>query len=368
LTRILVINAGSSSLKVSAIEVGTREPLASAQVDWGSDATRAPDRHAALKKALREMPDVQFDAAAHRVVHGGTRFREPVLVDDGVLATLDQLSELAPLHNPIAVETIRAQREVLPDLRAIAVFDTAFHATLPQAAYVYPLPWRWYDEWGIRRFGFHGLSVEWSVRRAAELLGSAPRSLNLVVAHLGSGCSVTAVLGGASVATSMGFTPLEGLAMGTRSGSVDPGVLVYAMTRHDLSPDDLNEILEHESGLLGTSGTTGDVRQLAYAATHGDDRAQLALDIFVRRAAEGIAAAASNLPGLDALVFTGGIGENAATIRAAICARLAVLGVPNVGTDHIDGDSIIARGSTAIVRIAAREDLVMADAAATVVR
>jgi acetate kinase len=368
LTRVLVVNAGSSSLKVSAIEVGTREPIASAQAAWGSDATRATDRYSALENALAGLPDIDFDAAAHRVVHGGTRFVAPVVVDDAVLAELDGLSELAPLHNPVALDAIRAQLSLRPELRAVAAFDTAFHATLADDAFVYPLPWRWYDEWGVRRFGFHGLSVEWSVRRAAELLERAPDSLALVVAHLGSGCSVTAVLDGRSVATSMGFTPLEGLAMGTRSGSVDPGALLYVMRRRGLAPEQLDAALEHESGLLGVSGATGDVRTLLDNAGRGDERARLALAIFVRRAAEGIAAAASSLPRLDGLVFTGGIGENAATIRSAICARLAVLGVPAAGTSVVGDDAVLARtGEVAVLRIAAREDLVMADAAAALI-
>ena len=370
MTRVLVINAGSSSLKVSAIEVGTREPLASAHADWSADADGAADRQGVLAKALDALPATNLDAAAHRVVHGGTRFREATLVDDGVLADLDALSQLAPLHNPVAVETIRAQRELLPHLPAIAVFDTAFHATLPEAAYVYPLPWAWFADWGVRRFGFHGLSVEWSVRRAAELLGVPRQTLALVVAHLGGGCSVTATLGGASVATSMGFTPLEGLAMSTRSGSVDPGVLVYAMRSHGISVDDLERVLDEGSGLLGVSGVAGDMRQVLETAAAGNDRAQLAIDVFVRRAAEGIAAAASNLPRLDALAFTGGIGENAASIRAAICDRLAVLGVPTISKHDVNDDRVLAGGAgqTAVLRIAAREDLVMADAAAAVIR
>ena len=354
---------------MSVIEVGTREPLASAQADWGSDATRAPDRRSALKQALDGLPDLRFDVVAHRVVHGGARFRKPTLIDNAVLAELDAVSELAPLHNPIAVETIRAQRALLPDLPSVAVFDTAFHATLPRDAYVYPLPWSWHSEWGVRRFGFQGLSVEWSVRRAAELLRTPAESLSIVVAHLGSGCSITAVLGGASAATSMGFTPLEGIAMGTRSGSIDPGVMLYAMRSHRLSADALQEVLEHEAGLLGVSGTTGDVRRLLEAAAAGDDRSQLALDIFVRRAAEGVAAAATSLTRVDALVFTGGVGENAATIRGAICARLAVLGVPHVPDGPVTEDALLASGDgqPAVLRIAAREDLVMAEAAAALV-
>ena len=190
-------------------------------MDWGSDATRVEDRRASLEQALAKVPQ-DVVAVAHRVVHGGTRFQGPTLVDDGVLDELDQLSDLAPLHNPVAVDTIRAQRALRPDLPCVALFDSAFHATLEEDAYVYPLPYSWYSEWGIRRFGFHGLSVEWSVGRAAELLSNRADRLSLIVAHLGSGCSVTAVRHGRSVWTSMGFTPLEGLAMGTRSGSVDP--------------------------------------------------------------------------------------------------------------------------------------------------
>jgi acetate kinase len=366
---VLVINAGSSSLKVSVIEPGTREPLASAQADWGSDATRASDRQGALKTTLDSLPSGHFDGAVHRVVHGGTRFREPVLVDDKVLKALDDLSELAPLHNPIAVEVIRAQRSLLPDVPAVAVFDSGFHSSLPQEAYVYPLPWSWYEDWGIRRFGFHGLSVAWSARRAAELLDRSVESLSLVVAHLGSGCSVTAVHGGASAATSMGFTPLEGLAMGTRAGSVDPGALIYAMRSHGLDPDALETALEHESGLLGISGQTSDVRALMSSAAGGDARARLALKIFVRRAAEGISAAASSLPRLVALVFTGGIGENATVIRSEICARLAVLGVPKLDDREVREDEVLvsAAGQSAVVRVAAREDLVMAEAAATLI-
>lgn len=368
LTTILVVNAGSSSLKVSAVCAGTREPLASTNADWSTDAQGAADRQRTLSQALDGLPGLPFDAAAHRVVHGGTRFRKPTLITDSVLDALDELSPLAPLHNPVAVETIRAQRALLRGLPAVAVFDTAFHATLEEDAYVYPLPWQWYDEWHIRRFGFHGLSVQWSVQRAAELLCAPADSLALVVAHLGSGSSVTAVLGGRSVSTSMGFTPLEGVMMGTRPGSVDAGVLFYAMRRHGLTEERLEDVLEHESGLLGVSGISADMRTLLEAAGAGNERAKLAIDIFVRRAAEGIAAAASSLPRLDGLVFTGGIGENAAPIRAAICARLAVLGVPAVPAEHVTDDALLGGGgATAVLRIAAREDLVMADAAAALI-
>ena len=374
MTRVLVVNAGSSSLKMSAIEVGRLEPLAATQVDWGSDATAVPDRRGTLTKAFATLAEQgygadAFDLVGHRVVHGGTLFRAPTLIDENVIGELSALEPLAPLHNPVAVWAMHAQRRIMPDLPAVAVFDTAFHATLPEGGYVYALPWSWYAEWGVRRFGFHGISVTWSVRRAAELLGRPAADLSLVVAHLGNGCSVTAVRGGASVSTSMGLTPLEGLVMGTRAGSIDPGALLYAMREHSLDRSDLARVLDQESGLLGVSGLSGDVRTLVDAAGSGNDRARLALDIFVRRAAEEIAAAATSLEHVDALVFTGGIGANAAGLRAAICARLAVLGVPPVAADSVDEDRVLTGGdgTVAVMRIEAREDLVIAEQAASAV-
>jgi acetate kinase len=373
LPRILVLNAGSSSLKASVIEVGRLEALATAAVDWGSDSTQVPDRHAGVKTAIEALSSagVAFEnlaGAGHRVVHGGSRFRSATPVDDDVLADLERLDTLAPLHNVVALDTIRAQQALLPGLRAVAVFDTAFHATLPQDAYVYPLPWRWFDEWGIRRFGFHGLSVEWSVRRAAELLGRPAAGLCLVVAHLGSGCSVTAVESGRSISTSMGLTPLEGLMMGTRAGSFDAGIALAVMRDHGMGQDELNTALEHESGLLGVSGISGDMRQVQQAAADGNSRAALAIEIFVRRAAEGIAAAAASLPRLDALVFTGGIGEHGGPVRAAITGRLGVFGVSAVGDAVVERDAILSApgAGVAVLRVEAREDMVIAEAVAIV--
>jgi acetate kinase len=370
LTRVLVLNAGSSSLKASVIEVGRLEPLAATQVGWGSDATRVVDRRSTVEHALAALwgsvEPASVASAGHRIVHGGARFRQPMQVDDAVLGELDGIAGLAPLHNEVALETLRAQRALLPGLPAVAVFDTGFHASLQDEAFVYPLPWHWYAEWGIRRFGFHGLSVAWSVRRAGELLGRDPAALGLIVAHLGSGCSVTAVDGGRSVSTSMGLTPLEGLAMGTRAGSVDPGILLHVLRERGIAVDELAETLDHGSGLLGISGVSGDVRELTAAAANGSTRARLALDIFVRRAAEGIAAAAVALPRLDSLVFTGGIGEHAADIRAAICARLAVLGVWGVESATVAEDAILTPpgAGITILRVEAREDIVIAEATA----
>ena len=292
--RVLVLNAGSSTLKASVLDGDGRDPLFATALEWGADATRAsgrPDDFEALLEQLvvEGIPVGSIDAVGHRVVHGGTRFTAPVVVDDTVLTALDELADLAPLHNPVAAETIRAALDALPGVPEVAAFDTAFHATLPPPAFRYPLPNQWTDAHGLRRFGFHGLSVEWSVTRASELLERPAHDLALVVAHLGSGCSVTAVDGGRSAWTSMGMTPLEGLMMGTRSGSVDPGILVRLL-RAGLSTDELEDGLDHGSGLLGVA-STADMRELLEREAGGDERAALAIELFVRRAAEGIAAA-----------------------------------------------------------------------------
>jgi acetate kinase len=378
--RVLVLNAGSSSLKASVLDVhgespipGGSEPVAAAQASWGSDATRVADRRAAVEQALGQLWDAgvapdSIAVAGHRVVHGGTLFMEPTLVDDTVLTQIDALSELAPLHNAVALDVMRAQRELLPTIPAVACFDTAFHATLSEQAYVYPLPWAWYEDWGIRRFGFHGLSVAWSVRRAAELLARPRDELGLIVAHLGSGCSVTAVNGGRSVSTSMGLTPLEGVMMGTRSGSVDPGILLQVLRHRGMPAERLEEVLDHESGLLGVSGVSGEMKLVSEAAAAGNQRARLAIDIFVRRAAAGIAVAATSLPRVDGLVFTGGVGEHAPHVVSAIVARLAPLGLEPLGESATDVDSVISApdAGIAVLRVAAREDIVIAEGAAAI--
>jgi acetate kinase len=363
--RILVLNAGSSSLKASLIS-GRDRTMARTAVAWGADATRQLGRANDLRRALDELRigggEGHLDAVGHRVVHGGERWTYPVRVDDSTAADLTGLVDLAPLHNPVAFDTIGVARRLLPDLPHVAVFDTAFHAELPDAWRRYPVPDRWTSEWGVRRYGFHGLSVAWSVRRAAELLEQAPGSLRLVVAHLGSGCSVTAVDGARSVMTSMGMTPLEGLMMGTRAGSIDPGVLVSLLRQGRLSLDELSDVLEHESGLLAVSGTSSDMRRLSADAESGDARASLAIDMFVVRAAAGIAAAATSLPTLDGLVFTGGIGEHAAGVRAAIVDGLAVLGIKAIPGRAVDEDAVLDRRADrpAVLRIEAREDLIVA--------
>jgi acetate kinase len=286
-------------------------------------------------------------------VHGGARFREHVLVDDAVVAAIRELTPLAPLHNAPALDALDRARELLSDVPHVAVFDTAFHATLTEEAATYALPAKWRDEWGIRRFGFHGLSVEWAADRVR-----APR---LVVCHLGGGCSVTAVRDGHSVDTTMGFTPLEGVPMATRSGSVDPGALLYVLREGLGGVADVDHALEHESGLLALGGSP-DVREL-----HGT----LALRVFEHRVAQAVAAMAASLGGLDALVFTAGIGEHASAVRTGICRRLAFLGVDldPEANERAEGDAEIG-AETSAVRVAvvrAREELVVARAVRSLV-
>lgn len=365
--RILVLNAGSSSLKASVLEPPGEDPLLRAGAEWGSDATRAADRTGDIAALLVRLSDGgvplrSIEAVGHRVVHGGMRFTAPARIVREVLAGIEALRELAPLHNRIAAETIEAALVALPGVPQVAVFDTAFHAGLAPAAHVYPLPWAWYADWGIRRFGFHGLAVAWAVERAAELLGRPAGGLGLVVAHLGSGCSVTATWGARSLDTSMGLTPLEGLMMGTRAGSIDPGILLAVLRDGRLDLDGLADALDHRSGLLGVSGRSADTRELLPAAAAGDERAVLALDMFARRAAAGIAAVATSLPRLDGLVFSGGIGEHAGPVRAAIVARLGPLGIAPVPAREVEADAVLSRpgAAVAVLRIEAREDVVVA--------
>ncbi|MEO5941361.1 MAG: acetate/propionate family kinase [Candidatus Limnocylindrales bacterium] len=376
--RVLVLNPGSSSLKAAVLEPPDRTPLAAIELDLGPDASRSAVVAAAVAAALDALlagagPGT-IDAVGYRVVHGGTRFVGPALIDDEVVAAIDALGALAPLHNPLAAAAIRAARVALPHAIHVAAFDTAFHAALPEDAVRYAVPSHWAEAWGVRRYGFHGLSVAWSTRRVAELLERPVTDLRLVVAQLGSGCSVTAVAGGRSVETSMGMTPLEGLVMGTRAGSLDPGIIIALLRDGRRSVEELAEDLDHRSGLVGLSGRTSDVRELLAAEATGDQMARLALAVFVRRAAAGIAAAATALDRLDAIVFTGGIGAHAGPVRRRILDRLAVVGVERdpaggfgSGVDHEIADAADEPTSgPAIVRIAAREDVVIAEQAASI--
>ena len=373
--RVLVLNPGSSTLKAAVLEPPGREALATTIVEWGADATRGMGRASGVTDVLGAVEAAgvaraSINAVGYRVVHGGTRFIDPTLIEDPIVDAIEELAELAPLHNRIAVETIRAARRTLPGIPHVAAFDTAFHAGLPPAGYRYPVPEAWFRDWGIRRFGFHGLSVAWSVARAAELLDRPVDGLRLVIAHLGSGCSVTAVDGGRSVDTSMGMTPLEGLMMGTRAGSIDPGILLALLRDRRATLTELEDVLDHSSGLLGLSGRSADVRELLIAEAAGDGAAALALELFVRRAAAGMAAAATCLPTLDAVVFTGGIGENSGRMRARIAASLSVLGIPTIPNADVDEDVVLtdAARTPAVLRIEAREDIVIAEAVRSVLQ
>jgi len=347
--RVLVLNAGSSTLKASVLAEGVERATASVTVPMRGQTDAADALHRALDGLTGAGADpAGLRAVGHRVVHGGSRFTRTTAIDDAVLQGIRDLATLAPLHNPVAAEVVASARVTFPGLPHVAAFDTAFHATLPTEAYLYPLPYEWHSEWGYRRYGFHGLSVTWSVERTGALLGR--RELGIVVAHLGAGCSVS---------TSMGMTPLEGLMMATRDGSVDPGVLLAAQREHALDIETLEATLEHRSGLQGVSGRTAEMRELI-ALAPGDERAALAITMFERSAAAAIAAAATALPRLDAVVFTGGIGEHAATVRAGVVRRLAAVGVPPVGDGPVEGDAVLVAHPVAIVVITAREDVVIA--------
>jgi acetate kinase len=333
---VLVVNAGSTSLKLSVV---------------GPEDTARP---------VASFADVSAEVVAvgHRVVHGGARFQEPVLIDETVIREIEALTPLAPLHNAPALAAIDEAQRACPNLPQVAVFDTAFHATLPEAASAYAVPRRWADEWGVIRYGFHGLSVAWAAGRVR-----APR---LVVCHLGGGCSVTAVRDGRSVDTTMGFSPLEGVPMTTRSGSVDPGALLYLLRERGLTVDELDHALEHESGLRGLSGGSGDMRELEAADAAGHDRARLALGVYVHRIAAAVGAMAAALDGLDALVFTAGVGEGSARVRKRVCARLGFLGVQldeaaNAAATP-DTEIAAAGAPVRVVVLGAREDLVIARA------
>jgi acetate kinase len=352
---VLVLNAGSSSLKWVVLDAQTEAVQDQGDASWESSDVGRHDVE--MQAALERVPEV--DAVGHRVVHGGSRFREAVVVDDAVRDQILELAELAPLHNPAAVAGIDAVRVRFPSVPQVATFDTAFHATLPQVAAVYPVPWEWTSKWGLRRFGFHGLSVEYAVRRTAALLNGVPQ--RMVVCHLGAGCSVTALLEGRSIDTSMGFTPLEGVMMARRSGSVDPGLLLYLMRQHGLSAADLETALNERSGLLGVSEVSADLRQVLAAAEAGNARAQLARDLFVRRIVGSIGAMIAVLAGLDALIFTGGIGEHSDVIRAAVCQPLSYVGLAldaraNAGR-HDDRDVAAPDSAVRVLVLTAREDL-----------
>lgn len=350
--QVLVVNPGSSSLKLQLLDGD--DVAAAEEVAFGDGRVDSE----AVEPFLAAHPDAA--AIGVRVVHGGAGFREPVVVDTKVEDRLAEVADLAPLHDPPALDALRAVRRARPDVPVVACFDTAFFAGLPAAAATYALPWHWIERWELQRYGFHGMSHAYASRRAPELLGARPEELRLVTCHLGAGASLAAVAGGRPLDTTMGFTPLDGLVMATRSGSVDPGLLLW-LQHQGLSVDDLGRALRRESGLAGLSGTSGDMRSVISAADEGGERAALALDVYFHRLRAGIAAMTAAMGGVDAVVFTGGVGENSARVRAGGCAGLEFLGVavdPDRNAAPGDQDRDISpdgnRVRTLVIR--ARED------------
>jgi acetate kinase len=381
--KILVCNSGSSSLKFSLFEAQGEVLLAEGSIDWTTTPTRLVLRRkgqpevreelalqenrealARILDDLQEGPSAplrglsDLRAVGHRIVHGGERYTAAVKVTAEVERAIDDLAEFAPLHNPASLEGIRAVNDVLPEILQVVVFDTAFHATLPEAARTYAVPQAWTRKWGVRRYGFHGLSHSYCATRAAEMLGQADS--RLIIAHLGNGASVSAVRNGICVDTSMGFTPLDGLVMGTRSGSVDPGVLVYVLRHKGLNVQELDDALNKESGLLGVSGFSSDMRQIL-VASRDKPEARVALEVYVHRLRQTIAAMSASLGGVDGLVFTAGVGENAPEVRRLVCENLTHLGIEldlGANATHKPDSDIASRGSKArVLVISTREDL-----------
>lgn len=363
---VLVFNIGSSTNKLSLFSV-ERDTVNSKAVWESSQDLKGRDRETVLNEQLADLdqrvPLKDVSMVGHRVVHGGRKFRQSTLITEEVVAEIERLCELAPLHNPAGLAGIRLARRRLPDCPQIAVFDTAAYAELPPERAIYALPYSWYEEHGIQRYGFHGINHEYVAQRAAAILGTA--NLRAISCHLGNGCSVTGLIDNRSVYTSMGYTPLEGLVMGTRSGSVDPGILVYALNSGLVSQKDLDDVLNKKSGLLGISGKSNDMRTLLELADQGDERSRLAIDIFVYRLGCEIGAAVATMNGADALIFTGGIGENATAIRKQICDRLSFLGLAldeetNRSTRH---DGIVSSPASRIkvLVINAQENMAIAN-------
>ena len=349
--KVLVINAGSSSVKYYLYQMPEAEVLAKGAVErvgeaearlthsfdgptWTSDVAVSDVNDAVnlvFDTLVREDVGVmggisEIGAVGHRVVHGGEEFTDSVIIDGHVIASIEKYADLAPLHNPPNLAGIRAVQHRLPDITQIACFDTAFHATIPEVAYMYGLPYELYEKYRIRRYGFHGISHRYVARRAAALMGRGKYEVNAVTCHLGNGCSITAVRQGRSADTSMGFTPLEGVPMGTRSGDLDPAILFYLADK-GYSAQALKTLCNKQSGLLGISGLSNDIRSLLQLAEEGSKRARLAIDVFCYRVRKYIGAYAAVLEPLDALVFTGGIGENAAGLRKQICTGMSQIGI-----------------------------------------
>ncbi|WP_100373766.1 acetate kinase [Bacillus sp. FJAT-45037] len=350
MAKIIAINAGSSSLKFQLLTMPEEEVLTKGLVERiglgdgvftievngekHKETTDIPDHSVAVKILLEKLTGLniissldEIDGIGHRVVHGGEKFNDSVLITDEVLAGIDEMSELAPLHNPANLVGIRAFKEVLPNVTAVAVFDTAFHQTMPESSFLYSLPYEYYTDFGIRKYGFHGTSHKYVSERAAELLDRPIEQLRLLSCHLGNGASIAAIEGGKSIDTSMGFTPLAGVTMGTRSGNIDPALIPYIMEKTGQDATGVLDTLNKRSGLLGVSGFSSDLRDIESEAEAGNERAELALEVFTSRIHKYIGSYAARMSGVDAIIFTAGIGENSDVIRERVLKGLEFMGV-----------------------------------------
>jgi acetate kinase len=350
MSKIMAINAGSSSLKFQLFEMPSETVLTKGLVERigldnavftisvngekQTDITEIPDHAVAVKilveKLLSQNIIQSYDeitGVGHRVVHGGEKFADSVLITDETLAEIEALSDLAPLHNPANIVGIKAFQDILPNVPAVAVFDTAFHQTMPEKSFLYSLPYEYYEKYGVRKYGFHGTSHKYVSERAAELLGRPIEQLRLISCHLGNGASIAAIEGGKSIDTSMGFTPLAGVAMGTRSGNIDPALIPFIMEKTGKTADEVLNVLNKESGLLGVSGISSDLRDLIKASAEGNERAETALEVFASRIHKYIGSYAARMSGVDVIIFTAGIGENSDVVRARVLRGLEFMGV-----------------------------------------
>lgn len=375
---ILVLNCGSSSVKYKLIEIKANKVLAEGGIEkiglpdafikfkFGNEKIQQDldinDHVGAIKSILDNLTSKEYgcikdfkeiDAVGHRVVHGGEKFNKSVLINDEVIAKIKECYGIAPLHNPVNMAGIDAINEVLPEVPQVGVFDTAFHQTMPAKSYMYALPYKYYEEDGVRRYGFHGTSHRYVSQRVCEFLGVEPKGKKIITCHVGNGGSITAVKDGKSVDTSMGLTPTEGLMMGTRCGDVDPGALIFLMDKHNLSSKDMLNMVNKESGLAGVSGVSSDMREITAAAKQGNEKAILSLEMYEKRITKYVGAFAAEMGGVDIIVFTGGVGEHQSSTRANVCNPLRFMGVEidNAANDANNGDEGIISTPNSAVKV-----------------
>lgn len=375
---ILVLNCGSSSVKYKLIEIKANKVLAEGAIEkiglpdafikfkFGNEKIQQDldinDHVGAIKSILDNLTSKEYgcikdfkeiDAVGHRVVHGGEKFNKSVLINDEVIAKIKECYGIAPLHNPVNMAGIDAINEVLPEVPQVGVFDTAFHQTMPAKSYMYALPYKYYAEDGVRRYGFHGTSHRYVSQRVCEFLGVEPKGKKIITCHVGNGGSITAVKDGKSIDTSMGLTPTEGLMMGTRCGDVDPGALIFLMDKHNLSSKDMLNIVNKESGLAGISGVSSDMREITAAAKQGNEKAILSLEMYEQRITKYVGAFAAEMGGVDIIVFTGGVGEHQSSTRANVCNPLRFMGVEidDAANDANNGDEGIISTPNSAVKV-----------------